>query len=100
MYRSNTCGELRASHTGSQVTLSGWVHRLRDKGFVIWVDLRDRYGITQLVFDQERSPKDLLDRARDLGRETVTHVTGAGIERDIKNPNLLTCDQHIRVQAF
>ena len=97
MYRSNTCGELRASHTGSQVTLSGWVHRLRDKGFVVWVDLRDRYGITQLVFDQERSPKDLLDRARDLGRETVIQVTGAVIERASKNPNLPTGDIELLV---
>src|SRR5690606_34403258 len=97
MYRSNTCGELRASHTGSQVTLSGWVHRLRDKGFVVWVDIRDRYGITQLVFDQERSPKDLLDRARDLGRETVIQVTGAVIERASKNPNLPTGDIELLV---
>src|SRR5690606_12857156 len=97
MYRSNTCGELRASHTGSQVTLSGWVHRLRDKGFVVWVDLRDRYGITQLVFDQERSSKELLERARELGRETVVQVKGEVIERASKNPKLPTGDIELLV---
>lgn len=67
MYRSNTCGALRASDIGTEVVLSGWVHKLRDKGFVAWVDLRDRYGITQLVFDEERTSKELLDKARETG---------------------------------
>jgi len=76
MYRSNTCGALRASDIGSEVILSGWVHKVRDKGFVAWIDLRDRYGITQLVFDQERTSKKLLDQARELGRETVIQAKG------------------------
>lgn len=97
MYRSHTCGELRASHKGSQVTLCGWIHRLRDKGFVVWADLRDRYGITQLVFDQDRSPMELLDRARGLGRETVVQVKGEVIERASKNPNLPTGDIELLV---
>ncbi len=90
MYRSHTCGELNASHIDSEVTLAGWVHKIRDKGFVLWVDLRDRYGTTQLVFDQERSPLELLEKARSLGREYVIQVTGKVIERTSKNINLDT----------
>ena len=59
MYRSHTCGELRIADTNKEVTLSGWISKLRDKGFVVWIDLRDRYGITQLVFDEERSPGEI-----------------------------------------
>lgn len=90
MYRSHTCGELNASHIETEVTLAGWVHKIRDKGFVVWIDLRDRYGITQLVFDQERSPAELLEKARSLGREFVIQVTGKVIERTSKNPNMDT----------
>lgn len=90
MYRSHTCGELRASHIGQRVTLSGWVHKTRDKGFVAWVDLRDRYGITQLVFDEDRTSKALLEQARGLGREFVIQATGEVIERASKNPNIPT----------
>ncbi|MDC6383778.1 aspartate--tRNA ligase [Flagellimonas taeanensis] len=97
MYRSNTCGELRASHIGSEVILSGWVHKLRDKGFVAWVDLRDRYGITQLVFDEERTSKELLEQARELGRETVIQAKGQVIERASKNPNIPTGEIEVLV---
>lgn len=97
MYRSNTCGELRASHIGSEVILSGWVHKLRDKGFVAWVDLRDRYGITQLVFDEERTSNELLEQARELGRETVIQVKGQVIERASKNPNIPTGEIEVLV---
>ncbi|WP_036381443.1 aspartate--tRNA ligase [Muricauda sp. MAR_2010_75] len=90
MYRSTTCGALRASHIGSEVELSGWVHKVRDKGFVVWVDLRDRYGITQLVFDAERTAHELLEKARELGRETVIQTKGQVIERTSKNPNIPT----------
>lgn len=97
MYRSNTCGALRASHIGSEVVLSGWVHKLRDKGFVAWVDLRDRYGITQLVFDEERTSKELLEKARELGRETVIQAKGQVIERASKNPNIPTGEIEVLV---
>ncbi|WP_108423908.1 aspartate--tRNA ligase [Flagellimonas amoyensis] len=97
MYRSNSCGELRASHIGSEVILSGWVHKLRDKGFVAWVDLRDRYGITQLVFDEERTSKELLEQARELGRETVIQAKGQVIERASKNPNIPTGEIEVLV---
>ncbi|WP_299159980.1 aspartate--tRNA ligase [uncultured Eudoraea sp.] len=97
MYRSHTCGELRSSHINNEVTLSGWVQKTRDKGFVVWVDLRDRYGITQLVFDEERSDPKILEKARDLGREFVLQVKGTVIERTSKNPNLPTGDIEILV---
>ena len=88
MYRTHHCGELNASHINQTVTLSGWVHKSRDKGFVAWVDLRDRYGITQLVFDADRTDKNLMEAARNLGREFVIQVTGTVIERASKNPNM------------
>ena len=100
MYRSHTCGELRSANAGQSVTLSGWVHKSRDKGFVIWVDLRDRYGITQLVFDEERSTNDLIEKARGLGREFVVQVQGAVIERASKNDKMPTGDIEILVQEL
>lgn len=90
MFRTHTCGELNLSNVNETVTLSGWVSVLRDKGFMIWIDLRDRYGITQLIIDEERSEKALLDAARTLGREFVIQVTGKVIERASKNPNIPT----------
>lgn len=90
MYRSHTCGELRDSHINTDVVLSGWVHKTRDKGFVVWVDLRDRYGITQLVFDEDRTSKELLENARNLGREFVIQVKGTVIERASKNDKIPT----------
>ena len=60
MYRTHNCGELRISDLGKQVTLSGWVQKSRDKGFMVWLDLRDRYGISQLIFDEERTSKEIL----------------------------------------
>ena len=82
---------------GQAVTLSGWVHKSRDKGFVIWVDLRDRYGITQLVFDEERSSHELIEKARGLGREFVIQVKGEVIERASKNDKMRTGDIEILV---
>ncbi len=90
MYRSHSCGELRASHINTEVTLAGWVQKSRDKGFMIWVDLRDRYGMTQLIFDEERTSADLMDKAKSLGREFVIQVTGTVIERQSKNANMKT----------
>lgn len=97
MYRSHNCGELRESHINNEVTLAGWVQKSRDKGFMIWVDLRDRYGITQLIFDEERTPKDIMDKAKTLGREFVIQVTGKVIERVSKNPNMPTGNIEILV---
>ena len=90
MYRTHNCGELRISDLGKQVTLSGWVQKSRDKGFIVWVDLRDRYGITQLVFDEERTSKDLIEQAQNLGREFVIQVTGTVVERSSKNKQIPT----------
>jgi len=81
----------------TQVTLAGWVQKIRDKGFMVWVDLRDRYGITQLIFDEERTSKSTLEQARELGREFVIQVTGTVIERSSKNPNMPTGDIEILV---
>ena len=97
MYRTHTCGELRASHINTEVTLAGWVQKSRDKGFMIWVDLRDRYGITQLIFDEERTPKDIINKAKTLGREFVVQVTGTVIERQSKNANIPTGDVEVLV---
>ena len=100
MYRTHHCGELRASHINQKVTLSGWVQKFRDKGFVAWVDLRDRYGITQLVFDADRTDKELMELARSLGREFVVQISGTVIERASKNPNIDTGDIEILVESL
>ncbi|TWP23826.1 aspartate--tRNA ligase [Apibacter muscae] len=90
MYRTHNCGELNESNIGTTVTLCGWVQIVRDMGYVTWIDLRDRYGITQLVFDEERSNQELLEQVRSLGREFVIQVTGEVIERSSKNPQIPT----------
>lgn len=90
MYRSHNCGELNAAHIGTEVVLSGWVQKSRDKGFMIWVDLRDRYGITQLIFDENRTNAEMFALAKTLGREFVIQVKGSVIERESKNPNMAT----------
>mgnify|MGYP003663788285 FL=1 len=100
MYRSHSCGELRESHIGKTVTLSGWVAKTRDKGFVVWVDLRDRYGITQLVLDEDRTSKELLEQARNLGREFVIQIKGEVIERASKNPNIPTGNIEVLVSEL
>tara|TARA_R110000787_G_scaffold91628_1_gene193000 strand:+ start:99 stop:1853 length:1755 start_codon:yes stop_codon:yes gene_type:complete len=100
MYRSHSCGELRASHINTEVTLAGWVQKSRDKGFMIWVDLRDRYGITQLIFDEERTSADLMEKAKSLGREFVIQVKGTVIERQSKNSNMETGDVEILVSEL
>ena len=100
MYRTHSCGELRASHINTEVTLAGWVQKSRDKGFMIWVDLRDRYGITQLIFDEERTAADLMEKAKGLGREFVIQVKGTVIERQSKNPNIPTGDVEVLVSEL
>lgn len=95
MLRTNHCGALSISHLGQQITLSGWVQKTRNKGFMLWVDLRDRYGITQIIFDEERTDKAVFDLAQNLGREFVIQVVGEVIERESKNPNLPTGDIEI-----
>ena len=100
MYRTHTNDQLRSSNIGEQVTLSGWVQKIRNKGFMIWVDLRDRYGITQLIFDEERTDSKIMEMAAELGREFVVQATGTVIERESKNPNIPTGDIEILVQEF
>lgn len=97
MYRTHTNGELRLTHVNQIVTLSGWVQKVRDKGFMMWIDVRDRYGITQLLLDENRTSKELMEKARQLGREFVVQVTGNVIEREAKNKNIPTGDIEILV---
>ena len=100
MYRSHNCGELNASDINTEVTLAGWVQKSRDKGFMNWVDLRDRYGITQLIFDEGRSNKEVFELAKTLGREFVIQVKGTVIEREAKNKNMTTGDIEILVSEL
>lgn len=99
MYRTHTCGQLRLTDKETQVTLSGWVQRTRKMGGMTFVDLRDRYGITQLVFNMETNA-DLCDKANHLGREFVVQVTGTVAERSAKNPKMPTGDIEINVDAM
>ncbi len=97
MLRTHTCGELNLEHQGQEVKLSGWVQRIRDKGSLLWIDLRDRYGITQLFMQESDAPEGLVEKARSLGREYVISVKGTVIERESKNPNMPTGDIEIAV---
>ena len=97
MYRTHTNGQLRAQNVGQEVTLAGWVQKTRDKGFMVWVDLRDRYGVTQLIFDAQRTQKSMMQQAQNLGREFVIQISGTVIERESKNPNMPTGDIEILV---
>ena len=99
MYRTHTCGELRGEHIGSSVTLSGWIQKSRDLGGMTFIDLRDRYGITQLVFNME-TDKGLCEKARKLGREFVVQVEGKVIERSSKNKNMPTGEVEIEVTSL
>ena len=97
MLRTHTCGELSLGHVNQDVVLCGWVQRVRDKGGMIWLDLRDRYGITQLLFEEGKTPANVLETARSLGREFVISAKGAVIERLSKNDKIATGDIEIRV---
>ena len=100
MYRSHNCGQLSIANVKKEVTLAGWVQKTRDKGFMIWVDLRDRYGITQLIFDAERTDAAVVEMAKTLGREFVIQVKGTVIERESKNANMATGDIEILVSEL
>ena len=100
MYRTHDCGALSLEQLNQTVTLSGWVQKNRNKGFIIWIDLRDRYGITQLIFDEERTPKSVFEAAQGLGREFVIQVQGAVIERESKNPNMATGTIEVLVEKL
>ena len=97
MYRTHNCGELRLTDLNKEVTLSGWVHKSRDKGFLLWIDIRDRYGICQLIFDEKKTSKEVFKKAKDLGREFVIQVSGNVCERSSKNPNISTGEIEIFV---
>ena len=100
MLRTHTCGELRISDVNKQVTLTGWVQRLRDKGSLLWVDLRDRYGITQLFLEEGKTDAALLQTARKLGREYVIKVNGKVVERLSKNDKMPTGEIEIKVSSI
>ncbi|WP_028123044.1 aspartate--tRNA ligase [Epilithonimonas tenax] len=100
MFRTHNNGELTLKNLNEKVTLSGWVQTIRDKGFMIWIDLRDRYGITQLVLDEDRTSKELLETAKKLGREFVIKIEGTVIERTSKNPKIPTGEIEILVEKL
>lgn len=100
MLRTHTCGELRLDHVNQEVTLAGWVQRVRNKGGLIWVDLRDRYGVTQLIFEEGSSDKSLLEKAAQLGREFVVSASGKVIERTAKNNKMPTGSIEIKVSQL
>lgn len=100
MYRSHNCGELRVADINKSVTLSGWVQKSRNKGFMIWVDIRDRYGITQLIFDESRTQESIMQIAKSLGREFVIQIKGTVIERESKNATIATGDIEVLVEEL
>ena len=100
MYRTHNCGELRISNVGEEVTLSGWVQKVRNKGGMIWVDLRDRYGITQLALEEGVSSFESMETAKKLGREYVISVKGQVIERFSKSNKIQTGDIEIKVSEL
>jgi aspartyl-tRNA synthetase len=100
MNRTNNCGELSKANLSQTVKLSGWVNKIREKGFIIWIDLRDRYGITQLVFDKDRSSEEIFSNASKLGREFVIEVEGTVIERKSINERIKTGEIEILVSSL
>ncbi len=100
MYRTHTCGELRLADAGKEVVLSGWVQRVRDKGTLMWIDIRDRYGLTQLFLQEGVSSAEVIEKARTLGREFVIQAKGTVIERESKNPNIPTGEIEIQLNEL
>ena len=99
MYRTHTCGSLRAENVNQTVTLAGWVQKVRNLGAMTFIDLRDRYGITQIVVE-EQSPEEVRTAAASLGREYVLQVTGRVIERSSKNPKMPTGDIEVAAESI
>ncbi|MBU2914044.1 aspartate--tRNA ligase [Reichenbachiella agariperforans] len=97
MLRTHTCGELRAEQAGSQATLCGWVQKVRDKGGMVWIDLRDRYGVTQLIFEEGVTDTKVIEMAKTIGREFVLKASGEVVERFAKNDKIETGDIEIKV---
>jgi aspartyl-tRNA synthetase len=100
MLRTHTCGELRSQHVQNKVTLSGWVQKIRDKGGMVWIDLRDRYGVTQLVFEEGVDDPKVIAEAKKVGREWVIQAEGTVIERHAKNDKMPTGDIEVRVSQI
>ncbi|MFY0599531.1 MAG: aspartate--tRNA ligase [Cyclobacteriaceae bacterium] len=100
MLRTHTCGELRKEHVGLEVTLSGWVQRVRDKGGIIWIDLRDKYGITQLIFEEGETSAEAINLARQSGREFVISATGEVVERVSGNAKIATGSIEVKVKSL
>ena len=100
MNRTNNCGELSKANLNEDVRLSGWVNKIREKGFIVWIDLRDRYGITQLVFDKDRSSEEVFSAASNLGREFVIEIKGKVIERKSINEKITTGEIEILVSSL
>ncbi len=100
MFRSHTNGELRMAHVGQEVTLCGWVQRSRDKGGMVWIDLRDRYGITQLMLEEGKTNAEAMATARSLGREFVIEAKGVVVERLSKNDKIATGDIEIKISTI
>ena len=100
MYRTHNCGELRISDVGNNVKLSGWVQKIRNKGFLVWIDLRDRYGVTQLIINSEKSSKEVIDSVKNVGREFVIQVEGEVIKREAINKNISTGEIEILVSKI
>ncbi|MDG1914221.1 MAG: aspartate--tRNA ligase [Crocinitomix sp.] len=99
MYRSHTCGELRAENIGTMVTVAGWVQTIRDKGNILWVDLRDRYGVIQIVGETGVVSDEVMEQMKGLGREFVVQIEGEVIERYQKNPEMITGDVEIKATS-
>ena len=100
MLRSHTCGELNIENVNTEVILSGWVQKVRDKGGLMWIDLRDRYGITQLLLEEGRSDTNVVEAARKIGREFVIQIKGKVIERESKNPKMPTGEIEIDLTSL
>lgn len=100
MLRTHTCGELRIQHKGQRVTLCGWVQKTRDKGGMVWIDVRDRYGVTQLIFEEGKTEKSIIEAAKSTGREYVILAEGEVVERYAKNNKIPTGDIEIQVDRF